>query len=89
MQVARNARTRWTRSRTQRMAVGSVTGSVRNWSAACSMLPARVAVRTTRSTSAKVPGRCAASPSGSRLTVRRVCGHRNRRTRTPSGVLRA
>ena len=30
----------------------------------------------------------AASPSGSRLTVRPVCGHRNRRTRTPAGVLR-
>ena len=38
---------------------------------------------------AKVPGRSEARPSGSGLTVRRVFGQGNRRTGTPSGVLRA
>lgn len=55
--IVSSLRTGATRRRTQRSALGSVTGSLRNWSAAASRLLACSTTATTCSISHNVPGK--------------------------------
>ena len=63
--------------------------SRRNAPQAASRLGACSAMRTTASTSAKVPVSLAARQSGSRLNVRRPVGQYQRATKVPGGETRA